>query len=480
MATLARDDNMLLLFEIDASLLVLLQLYSACDSRYRHTLTALPQVTVRVAQRAKFLTQRHSEEIITKEPFSSKRMSSKSVDVLFSSTTNFQWSGGGKSFDQDDDDEIEEEIIDDIEENCESDDIEEDCESDSEEEKSDHLYKFEKEKSEFENKAEKSKESEKSGDFWDAPRKEAGDSSAHDHFEEEFKEESEGAAGFQEDPVSVDNSEMGYEYDFEEYDGPEKSKKTQTCLKQLEEDKLALQKELEIEKEAKSQQDEAFKKLQEENDRLEKAVKKEREELKRMKTKVADLKKSQKEYRSSTEDLKTRISQMMANSDEDKKTIKKLHLRRCSLKHGNENAEAADIKALEDRLTEQQKQNLEKNNEIQFLRLKVQKLQDDIEAKDTTILRLQENVNKWASDVQKEQEKNSGNQDLSSENQTLRDEVEFLKNERELMQNDLDEEKAARRELEEPVKEDKSRFSKEYKKLEKKVTALPPLPPRCR
>lgn len=216
MATLARDDNVLLLFEIDASLLVLLQLYSACDSRYRHTLTALPQVTVRVAQRAKFLTQRHSEEIITKEPFSSKRMSSKHVDVLFSSTTNFQWSGGGKSFDQDDDDEIEEEIIDDIEENCESDDIEEDCESDSEEEKSDHLYKFEKEKSEFENKAEKSKESEKSGDFWDAPRKEAGDSSAHDHFEEEFKEESEGAAGFQEDPVSVDNSEMGYEYDFGE------------------------------------------------------------------------------------------------------------------------------------------------------------------------------------------------------------------------------------------------------------------------
>lgn len=206
MATLARDDNVLLLFEIDASLLVLLQLYSACDSRYRHTLTALPQVTVRVAQRAKFLTQRHSEEIITKEPFSSKRMSSKRVDVLFSSTTNFQWSGGGKSFDQDDD-EIEEEIID---------DIEEDCESDSEEEKSDHLYKFEKEKSEFENKAEKSKESEKSGDFWDAPRKEAGDSSAHDHFEEEFKEESEGAAGFQEDPVSVDNSEMGYEYDFGE------------------------------------------------------------------------------------------------------------------------------------------------------------------------------------------------------------------------------------------------------------------------
>ncbi|XP_039863452.1 stress response protein NST1-like, partial [Simochromis diagramma] len=252
------------------------------------------------------------------------------------------WSGGGKSFDQDDDDEIEEEIIDDIEENCESDDIEEDCESDSEEEKSDHLYKFEKEK------------------------KEAGDSSAHDHFEEEFKEESEGAAGFQEDPVSVDNSEMGYEYDFEEYDGPEKSKKTQTCLKQLEEDKLALQKELEIEKEAKSQQDEAFKKLQEENDRLEKAVKKEREELKRMKTKVADLKKSQKEYRSSTEDLKTRISQMMANSDEDKKTIKKLHLRRCSLKHGNENAEAADIKALEDRLTEQQKQNLKKTMKYSF------------------------------------------------------------------------------------------------------------------
>lgn len=269
---------------------------------------------------------------------------------------------------------------------------------------------------------------------------------------------------------------------FPQYDGPEKSKKTQTCLKQLEEDKLALQKELEIEKEAKSQQDEAFKKLQEENDRLEKAVKKEREELKRMKTKVADLKKSQKEYRSSTEDLKTRISQMMANSDEDKKTIKKLHkdLMISSLKHGNENAEAADIKALEDRLTEQQKQNLEKNNEIQFLRLKVQKLQDDIEAKDTMILRLQENVNKWASDVQKEQEKNSGNQDLSSENQTLRDEVEFLKNERELMQKDLDEEKAARRELEEPVKEDKSRFSKEYKKLEMKVTALPPLPPRCR
>ncbi|XP_026042420.1 uncharacterized protein LOC113033167 [Astatotilapia calliptera] len=201
-----------------------------------------------------------------------------------------------------------------------------------------------------------------------------------------------------------------------------------------------------------------------------------------MKTKVADLKKSQKEYRSSTEDLKTRISQMMANSDEDKKTIKKLHkdLMISSLKHGNENAEAADIKALEDRLTEQQKQNLEKNNEIQFLRLKVQKLQDDIEAKDTMILRLQENVNKWASDVQKEQEKNSGNQDLSSENQTLRDEVEFLKNERELMQKDLDEEKAARRELEEPVKEDKSRFSKEYKKLEMKVTALPPLPPRCR
>lgn len=149
---------------------------------------------------------------------------------------------------------------------------------------------------------------------------------------------------------------------FPQYDGPEKSKKTQTCLKQLEEDKLALQKELEIEKEAKSQQDEAFKKLQEENDRLEKAVKKEREELKRMNTKVADLKKSQKEYRSSTEDLKTRISQMMANSDEDKKTIKKLHkdLMISSLKHGNENAEAADIKALEDRLTEQQKQNLEK------------------------------------------------------------------------------------------------------------------------
>lgn len=65
---------------------------------------------------------------------------------------------------------------------------------------------------------------------------------------------------------------------FPQYDGPEKSKKTQTCLKQLEEDKLALQKELEIEKEAKSQQDEAFKKLQEENDRLEKAVKKTHED----------------------------------------------------------------------------------------------------------------------------------------------------------------------------------------------------------
>lgn len=121
-------------------------------------------------------------------------MSNKSVDVLFSSTTNFQWSGPGKSFDEDDDDEIEEEIIDDIEEKC------------------DHLYKFKKEKS----KKKKSKESKKSGHFWDAPRKEARDSSAHNHFEEEFKEESEGAAGFQEDPVSVDNSEMGYEYDFEE------------------------------------------------------------------------------------------------------------------------------------------------------------------------------------------------------------------------------------------------------------------------
>lgn len=288
-------------------------------------------------------------------------------------------------------------------------------------------------------------------------------------------------------------------FHFPQHDGPEKSKTSAGLLKQLEEDKLALQKELEREKEAKSQQDEAFKKLQEENDRLEKAVKKEREELKRMKTKVADLKKSQKEYRSSTEDLKTRISQMMANTDEDKKTIKKLHkdLMKSSLKHENENAEAADVKALEDRLIEQQKQNLEKGDEIQSLRLKVQKLQDDIEAKDTMMLRLQENVNKWASDVQKEQEKNSAlqrsydsivsqehgktqklnrltseNQDLSSENQTLRDEVEFLKNERQLMQKDLDEEKGARRELEEAVKEEKSRFSQVYKKLQKKEKEL--------
>lgn len=393
-------------------------------------------------------------------------MSNESVDVLFSSATNFQWSGPGKSFDEDDD-EIEEEIIDDIEENCEN---------DLEEEKSDHLYKFEKEESGFENKARKNKESEKSDDFWDAPKKEAGDSSAHEDFEKEFKEESEGAAGFQEDPVSVDKSEMGYEYE---------SEKTRTCLKQLEEDKLALQKELEIEKEAKSQQDEAFKKLQEENDRLEKAVKKERKELKHMKIIV---------------DLKTRIIQVMTNNDEDKKTIKKLHkdLMMPSLKHENKNAEAADIKALEDRLTEQQKQNLEKDDEIQSLRLKVQKLQDDIEAKDTMILRLQENVNKWASDLQKEQEKNSAlqrsydsivsqehgktqklnrltseNQDLSYENQILRDEVEFLQNERHFMQNDLDEEKGARRELEEAVKEEKSRFSKEYKKLQMKVKELP-------
>lgn len=104
-------------------------------------------------------------------------MSNESVDVLFSSATNFQWSGPGKSFDEDDD-EIEEEIIDDIEENCEN---------DLEKEKSDHLYKFEKEKSGFENKAGKSEESEKSDDFWDAPRKEAGDSSAHEDFEENSK-----------------------------------------------------------------------------------------------------------------------------------------------------------------------------------------------------------------------------------------------------------------------------------------------------
>lgn len=286
---------------------------------------------------------------------------------------------------------------------------------------------------------------------------------------------------------------------FPQHDGPEKSETSAGLLKQLEEDKLALQKELEIEKEAKSQQEEAFKKLQEENDRLENAVKKERDELKRMKTKVADLKKSQKEYRSSTEDLKTRISQMMANTDEDKKTIKKLHkdLMMSSLKHENENAEAADIKALEDRLIEQQKQNLGKDDEIQSLRLKVQNLQDDIEAKDTMILRLQENVNEWASDVQKEQEKNSElqrsddsivsqehgktqklnrltseNQDLSSENQTLRDEVEFLKNERQLMQKDLDEEKGARRELEKTVKEEKSQFSQVYKKLQMKEKEL--------
>ncbi|CAI5649262.1 unnamed protein product [Oreochromis niloticus] len=408
---------------------------------------------------------------------------------MSNSTINSQWSGPGKSFDEDDD-EIEEEIIDDIEENCEN---------NLEEDKSDHLYKFEKEKSEFENEAEKSKESEKSGDFWDAPKKQGGDSSAHDHFEEEFTEESEGAAGFQEDPVSVDKSEMGYEYDCEEHDGPEKSETSAGLLKQLEEDKLALQKELEIEKEAKSQQEEAFKKLQEENDRLENAVKKERDELKRMKTKVADLKKSQKEHRSSTEDLKTRISQMMANTDEDKKTIKKLHkdLMMSSLKHENEDAEAADIKALEDRLIEQQKQNLGKDDEIQSLRLKVQNLQDDSEAKDTMILRLQENVNEWASDVQKEQEKNSElqrsydsivsqehgktqklnrltseNQDLSSENQTLRDEVEFLKNERQLMQKDLDEEKGARRELEKTVKEEKSQFSQVYKKLQMKEKEL--------
>lgn len=270
---------------------------------------------------------------------------------------------------------------------------------------------------------------------------------------------------------------------FPQHDGPEKSEKTRTCLKQLEEDKLALQKELEIEKEAKYQQDEAFKKLQEENDRLEKAVKKERKELKHMKIIV---------------DLKTRIIQVMTNNDEDKKTIKKLHkdLMMFSLKHENKNAEAADIKALEDRLTEQQKQNLEKDDEIQSLRLKVQKLQDDIEAKDTMILRLQENVSKWASDVQKEQEKNSAlqrsydsivsqehgktqklnrltseNQDLSYENQILRDEVEFLQNERQFMQNDLDEEKGARRELE-AVKEEKSQFSKEYKKLQMKVKEL--------
>ncbi|GLD54327.1 uncharacterized protein AKAME5_000696300 [Lates japonicus] len=216
-----------------------------------------------------------------------------------------------------------------------------------------------------------------------------------------------------------------------------------------------------------------------------------------MNAQVADLKKSKEQHRHSNAELLLKMSEMAADLEEDKKQIKKLknELKVSSRQHTQEMAKhekvnCAKIKALQDQLTEQQKESVEKDNEIQFLHSNIQSLQSNIEAKDNTVSSLKEKVNQLASDLKKEQTKTCKlqrdfeaavsqqqkeaeeldhltrqNQRLASENKRLQGELEAALNQRQsaLKQHQKDKDTCSR--LEEEIKKEKARFLEAFKKI---------------
>ncbi|XP_068586885.1 uncharacterized protein [Cebidichthys violaceus] len=195
---------------------------------------------------------------------------------------------------------------------------------------------------------------------------------------------------------------------------------------------------------------------------------------------------------------------MTAEIKEDMKLIEKLQkdLEASSCHHEKEAqrnmVSFAKIKALKDELIEQQEESLEKDDTIQSLRLDIQNLQSDVEAKDHIVSTLQEKVNRGASDLNEEQTKNCSpqrdyeagvsqqlkeaeeldhltheNQHLASENRWLQGELEAAQTESQLHQKQLQDDREACSRREEAVeKENDARFQMQEKELSEKTLAL--------
>ena len=220
--------------------------------------------------------------------------------------------------------------------------------------------------------------------------------------------------------------------------------------------------------------------------------------------KLDDLKKSQKDQQRSEAKLKGATAAMTAEIEKDKKLIEKLQkdLEASSCQHKKKSAKrhlvnCAEIKALKDRIVEQQVESLEKDDAIQSLHFNIQELQSDIEAKDTIVSTLQEEVNQWASDLNEERTNNCSlqkdyeaavsqqlkeaeernhvmnvNQLLASENKRLQSELAAALTESELHRKQLRDEREACSRHEEAIEKEKALSLRAFKTIEIQEKAL--------
>lgn len=216
------------------------------------------------------------------------------------------------------------------------------------------------------------------------------------------------------------------------------------------------------------------------------------------KIQLADLKKTLKEHQRSNAKLKGKLTKMAAEREEDKKAIENLtnDLEVSSQQHQKEMVErekvhCVQIKEIKDRLIEQQKRSLEKDNDIQSLHFDIQNLRGEIEVKDNIVSSLQKKVNQLASDLKEEQTKTCRlqreyedavsqqkkgaeklhrltleNQQLASENPRLQSNLETALNERQIALKQLQEAREVCSGHEETIRKEKARFQRAYKKLQ--------------
>ncbi|XP_029902420.1 MAR-binding filament-like protein 1-1 [Myripristis murdjan] len=174
--------------------------------------------------------------------------------------------------------------------------------------------------------------------------------------------------------------------------------KLKDALKKEREARAALEKTLEKELAAKAAQEKALKKKSDDRAIL-------KEKVESIKSQMATLKDSLKKEQRNNAKLKCKVDEMAHKLEKDQSLIKKLQedlaTSSSCLKEHDKKA-LAELQEVKDQLTQQQKESLDKNNEISSLHCNILNLQSDIEAKDKLVDSWTEKAKQLASEAKEE------------------------------------------------------------------------------